>query len=99
MTMSIHGTDLVGGESLLRRNSVRLAEFLLSEQIVKTASWFIIGSVFVGLVTARLIGRYHVPIEVLVFLFLGQGLFIVGFHYLQQATFPPKYHPIDDPTG
>jgi hypothetical protein len=99
MTMSIQGTDSVGGESLRRRNSVRFAEFLLSDQIVKTASWFVIGSVFIGLVTAQLIGKYHVPIEVLLFLFLGQGLFIAGFYYLQQATFPPKYHPIDDPTG
>ncbi len=95
MTMSIQGTDSVVGVSVLRKNSVRLAEFLLSEQIVKTASWFVIGSVFVGLVTARLVGKYYVPIEVLIFLFLGQSFFIVGFYYLQQATFPPKCHPTD----
>ena len=96
--MPIQDTDQVAGESLNRRTSVRLAEFLLSEQTVKTVSWFIVGSVFVGLVIVRLLGKYEVPTEVLAFLFLGQGLFLVGFYYLQQMTIPSKYYPIDDLT-
>jgi len=94
--MSLQRTDQVTGESLNRSNSVRLAEFLLSEQTVKTISWLILGSVFVGLIVNRLLGKYQVPVEVLLFLFLGQGLFIVGFYYLRQATFPAKHHQIDD---
>lgn len=96
--MPIQGTDQVTGESLNRSNSVRLAELLLSEQTVKTISWFILGSVFVGLIVGRLLGKYEVPVGALLFLFLGQGLFIIGFYYLRQVTLPAKQHPIDDLT-
>ena len=94
--MPVQSTDQMAEESLSRRTSVRLAEFLLSEQTVKTVSWFVVGSVFIGLVIVRLLGKYEVPTEILVFLFLGQGLLLVGFYYLQRMTFPPKHHPLDD---
>lgn len=68
------------------RTDIRLVEFLFSDQILKMFSWVVIGSVFVSLAAVQLLGEYRVPIELLFFLFLGQGFLFVGFYYLTQAT-------------
>ncbi len=76
------------------RTGMRLIEFLFSDQILKMLSWVVIGSIFVSLAVVRLLGEYRVPIELLFFLFLGQGFIFIGFYYLTQATASPDCQKI-----
>ncbi|MFH5801885.1 hypothetical protein [Haladaptatus sp. CMAA 1911] len=84
--MSSQETDQEVWEDPFDRTDIHFIEFLFSDPVLKMLSWVVIGSVFVTLAAVRLLGRYRVPIELLFFLFLGQGFFFIGFHYLTRAT-------------
>lgn len=97
MSMSIQGTDQEAWEdSFVRTRGARLADLLFLEEGLKMLSWFLIGGVFVTLVVVRLLGRYHVPVELLLLFSVGQGCFLVGIYYLTQISPPSNDRPLYD---
>ncbi len=78
-------------DSPARSNKVRIIDFIFSNQGIKIIAWFLIGSIFASMAVIYMMTEFGVPPDLLLLLFLGQGICALAIYYLQQVRWSAKH--------